>query len=60
MTIDEAIKSQEFILKTLPVTLAEKEKAAIKLGIEALKWRQHDEREVPNWAATPLPGETKD
>lgn len=29
------------------------------LGIEALKWRIHDEKEVPNWAACPLPGETK-
>jgi len=60
MTIDEAIKNNEEHSKAHHNDAYPDYYDAIKLGIEALKWRQHDEKEVPNWAACPLPGETKD
>jgi len=33
---------------------------AIKLGIEALKWRDLMERDYGSWCGPPLPGETEE
>ena len=59
MTIDEALKRLENLIKTLPFTLAKGEKDAVQLGIEALK-EVKDNREYPSkaWIAL-LPGETE-
>lgn len=60
MTLSRAIEILSKLERTLAPTMAASGTDAIKLGIQALKWRQHDEREVPNWAACPLLGETKE
>lgn len=59
MTLDKAIEVLRELTPPPMDSWCEEYTEAIKLGIEALKWRQHDEREVPNWASCPLPGETK-
>ena len=60
MTIDEAIEITNNVLPTLDYRLEEAEKAAIKLGIEALKRRKYESERTSRWADMSLPGETKD
>jgi len=60
MTIDEAIKNSQHLLKTSSHEKSPDSWDAIKLGIEALKYVQ---RQKPYGYAYPrerLPGETKD
>ncbi len=58
MSIDEAIRLQEHIIKTLFYTLNEYEKEAIKLGIEALKVFQQYRKSWQSQQLPVLPGET--
>ena len=59
MKLDKAIERLQDSLDHNTILITRDDKDAIKLSIEALKWRKHDEREVPNWASCPLSGETK-
>ena len=59
MTIDEAIKILPRIIKTLPATLGEAEKNAIRLGEEGLKRVEDSRTLAPLVPDTLLPGETK-
>ena len=60
MTLDEAIKRLAVYYQTLPLTITYKDIEAIKLGIEALKWRQRCMEPRPPVIYRPLPGETRE
>lgn len=60
MKLEEAIRVTEQIIATLPGTLNDKEREALQLGIEAMKWRLLMELDYGSWCGPLLPGETKD
>ena len=57
MKIDKAIELLNTTIKTLPATLRDDEKDAVRLGIEALKRIKDDRRINPDLNPYPLPGE---
>ena len=59
MKIDEAIKEQQFILMDWRLAEAVRGKAAIKLGIEALKRIKAIRNVATCYPSAKLPGETK-
>ncbi len=60
MNLEKAIESNKTVLTAFDASLAETEKAGLKLGIEALKAIE-DARANNYWTPIPtLPGETKD
>lgn len=60
MTIDQAITDLMFLVKVGSDTITSNELAAIKLGIEALKFRLRLENAATKLPYRPLLGETKD
>jgi len=60
MTIEKAIEILEQLIKTLPGTLRNDEKDAVKLGIEALKMTLVDRESDLCLADTLLPGEAEE
>jgi hypothetical protein len=60
MTIDEAIKILHFSLKNGYQPDVEDLDDAVKLSIEALKWRRELVTKFLGGKAIPLPGETKE
>ena len=59
MTIDEALKELELINHDGFVITRYTEYEALKLGIEALKWREFYRKTHPEMEWPLLPGETK-
>ena len=60
MRIQEAIKDLENSLAILWENYPQHRKEAVKLGIEALKWRQQMELDYGSWCGPLLPGETEE
>jgi len=60
MTIDEAIKILENLLKRYDFIDSKETHAAVKLGIGALEWRQRFVNALPGKTHKLLPGETKE
>jgi len=60
MTIDEAIKILEIVTHNYPQKGTDNFVDALKLGIEALKWREFYRETHPEMKWPLLPGETKD
>jgi len=60
MKLSEAIVGLEDLLVDDPHFDPERRRQAIKLGIEALKWRALMEHDYGSWCGPLLPGETKE
>lgn len=60
MTLEEAIKQLTEWVEYPPGVVFSTELPAVKLGIEALKYRLQLEQEDSNVILEPLPGETED
>lgn len=60
MKLEEAIKELGVIRRVIYASSLPLGAKALKLGIEALKWRLLMEHDYGSWCGPPLPGETKD
>ena len=60
MKLEKAIEISEITLNDEFTTLHHDQLDALKLGIEALKWRSLMENDYGSRYFPPLPGETKD
>lgn len=60
MTIDKAIKEMTIHLAEGNVPHTKELEISLKLGIEALRFRQDCEKRNVRYATFPLPGETKE
>jgi len=60
MNIPKAIEILDDMVNPENTIGNDNDKKAINLGIEALKFRQQEEKRTPYLIYVPLPGETKD
>lgn len=60
MKLEKAIEFNTKLVRELDIPQRAKEKEAVKLGIEALKFRLQLEQEDPDITLEPLPGETEE
>ena len=60
MTIDKAIELGKEACQSLSSNNFHDHADAVKMGLEALKWRLLMERDYGSWCGPLLPGETKE
>ena len=60
MNIEKALERLKGSLDHNTILITRGDEEALKLGIEALKWRQLMEKDYGSWCGPPLPGETED
>ena len=59
MKLEKAIELLTYSSEHNTILLKQDDKDALKLGIEAMKWRRLMELDYGSWCGPPLPGEDK-